>query len=141
MAQQVEERVEAGARRWRDDWPVAVGAAGAAAATWVVLTQVASVDLAVRSGSGDLHVNLVSVIVTSLVVALAGAWLLRLLERSTPQARTIWTLVAVVVWAASFFGPLGARSLAAGLRLALLHAVVGSVVVIGLRRRHSDRLA
>ena len=75
------------------------------------------------------------------ILSLAGAWLLRLLERSTPQARTIWTLVAVVVWAASFYGPLGARSLAAGLGLALLHAVVGSVVVIGLRRRHSDRLA
>lgn len=135
MSQLVEERTEQPTRRWRDDWPVAVVAAGAAAVVWVVATQVASVDLAVRAGSGTQHVNVVSVIVTALVVATAGAGLLRFLERRTAQARTIWTAIAVSVLAVSLTGPLGARSVEAGLWLAALHVVVGSVVVVGLRRR------
>jgi len=135
VSQLVEERTEQRTRRWRDDWPVAVVAAGAAAAVWVVATQVASVDLAVRAGSGTQHVNVVSVIVTAVVVAMAGAGLLRFLERRTAQARTIWTAIAVAVWVVSLAGPLGARSVAAGLWLAVLHLVVGGVVVVGLRRR------
>jgi hypothetical protein len=135
MSQLVEERTEQSTRRWRDDWPVAVVAAGAAAAVWVVATQVASVDLAVRAGSGIQHVNVVSVIVTALVVAIAGAGLLRFLEARTPQGRTIWTAIAVAAWVVSVAGPLGARSVAAGLWLAALHLVVGSVVVVGLLRR------
>jgi Family of unknown function (DUF6069) len=135
MSQLVEDRTEQRTRRWRDDSPVAVVAAGAAAVVWVVATQVASVDLAVRAGSGTQHVNVVSVIVTALVVAMAGAGLLRFLERRTAQARTIWTAIAVAVWAVSLTGPLGARSVEAGLWLAALHVVVGSVVVVGLRRR------
>jgi hypothetical protein len=141
MSQLIEKQTEVPARRWRDDWPVAVTAAVAAAAVWVVATQLASVDLAVRSGSGTQHINVVSVIVTSVVVALVAGWLLRLLERRTPRGRTIWTVVAVAIWVLSLAGPLGARSLAAGLWLALLHLVVGSVVIVGLRRLHTDRVA
>jgi putative Ca2+/H+ antiporter (TMEM165/GDT1 family) len=135
MSQLVEERTEQGSRRWRDDWPVAVVAAGAAAVVWTLATQVASVDLAVRSGSGTQHVNVVSVIVTALVVAMAGDGLLRWLERRTARGRTIWTVIACAVWVLSLVAPLGARSTAAGLWLAALHVVVGSVVVVGLRRR------
>lgn len=141
MSQLIEKRTEVRAGRWRDDWPVAVTAAVAAAAVWVLATQLASVDLTVRSGSGTQHVNVVSVIVTSVVVALVAGWLLRLLERRTPRGRTIWTVVAVAIWVLSLAGPLGARSLAAGLWLALLHLVVGSVVIVGLRRLHTDRVA
>lgn len=135
MSQVVEERTEQRTRRWRDDWPVAVVAASAAAVVWVLATQVASVDLAVRSGSGTQHINVVSVIVTTLVVAMTGAGLLRFLEHRTAQARTIWTAVACAVWVVSLAGPLGARSVEAGLWLAALHIVVGSIVVVGLRRR------
>jgi len=135
MSQLVEERTEQGTRRWRDDWPVAVVAAAGAAAVWVVATQVASVDLAVRAGSGTQHVNVVSVIVTALVVAVAAAGLLRFLEARHPEGRTIWTAIAVAVWVISVAGPVSARSVEAGLWLAALHVVVGSVVVVGLLRR------
>ncbi|HEX5088824.1 MAG TPA: DUF6069 family protein [Nocardioides sp.] len=135
MSQLIEERTEQRMRRWRDDWPVAVVAAAAAAVVWVLATQVASVDLAVRSGSGTQHVNVVSVIVTAVVVAMAGAGLLRFLERRTARPLTTWTAIASIVWALSLVGPLGARSAAAGLWLAALHVVVGAVVVVGLRRR------
>jgi len=83
MSQLVSERTEQRTRRWRDDWPVAVVAADAAAVVWVLATQVASVDLAVRSGSGTQQINVVSVVVTAVVVAMAGAGLLRFLERRT----------------------------------------------------------
>jgi hypothetical protein len=141
MSQLVGERVKEGSRRWRDDWPVAVTAAGAAAAVWVVATQVASVDLAVRAGSGTRHVNLISVVVTAMVVAMAGTGLLRFLERRTEQSRTIWTAIAVAVLVVSLTGPLGARSVPAGLWLAALHLVVGAVVLLGLRRRHGVDVA
>jgi hypothetical protein len=138
MGQLVEERTEVRVRRWRDDWPVAVTAAVAGAVVRVLATQVASVDLAVRSGSGTQHVNVVSVIVTALVVAMAGVGLLRFLERRTERGRTTWTAVAVAVWVLSLAGPLGARSLAAGLSLAAMHVVVGAVVVVGLRGHGRD---
>src|SRR5262245_35082971 len=135
MSQLVEERTEHHTRNWRDDWQVAVVAAAAAAAVWVVATQLFSVDLAVRSGPATQHVNVVSVVVTAVVVAMTGAGLLGFLERRTAQGRVIWTVIAVAVWVVSFAGPLGAQSVAAGLWLAAMHVVVGAVVVVGLLRR------
>ena len=136
----VQGRVVQSVGTWRDDWPVAVVAAGAAALVWVVGT-VAGVEVAVRSGSGTHEVGLVSVIVTTVVVAVAAAGLLRVLERRTPAARSVWTGIALAVWVVSFAGPAGARTLSAGLTLAALHLVVGAVVIVGLRHRHADRVA
>jgi hypothetical protein len=122
----------------RDDWPVAVVAAVAAAVVWVGAT-VTGVDVAVGSGSSARGVGLVSVVVTALVVSVAGAGLLRVLERRTQRARRVWTGIASAVWVVSLVGPTGARSMSAGLTLAALHLVVGAVVIIGLRRRHAGR--
>ena len=135
MSQPNDERAE-GTTGWQDDWPVATGAAVLAAAVWVVATQVLGVDLALGTGQ---QVNVVSVVVTSLVVAVAGAGLLRVLERRTAHGLRTWTVIAGVVWGLSFAGPLRAATVAAGLGLACLHLVVGGVVVLGLRRRHAVR--
>ena len=136
------ETMQDGARKvvgtWRDDWPVAVVSAGAAAVVWVGAT-VAGVDLAVRSGSSTRDVGLVSAVVTAVVVAVAGAGLLRVLERRTPEACRVWTGVAMAVWVVSLVGPASARTVQAALTLAALHLVVGAVVIVGLRRRHADR--
>jgi len=134
MSQLVEERVDVRARRWRDDWPLAVAAAVAAAVDWVAATQVAGVDLAVGSDSDAQRVGVVSVIVCAVVVTLAASGLLRFLETRTAHARAIWVVVALVVGLVSLAGPLGASSLQAGLWLVSLHAVVGSVVLVGLLR-------
>jgi len=123
---------------WLEDWPVAVVSAGAAAVVWVGATA-AGVDLAVRSGSSTRDVGLVSAVATAVVVAVAGAGLLRVLERRTPGARRVWTGVAMAVWVVSLAGPASARTVPAGLTLAALHLVVGAVVIVGLRRRHADR--
>jgi hypothetical protein len=130
MTQLMEERTETRARTWRDDWPLAVAAAVAASIDWVMATQAAGVDLAV----GSQQINVVSVIVTAAVVTLAASGLLRFLESRTARGRSIWTGVAIVVGLLSLAGPLGANTLQAGLWLVSLHAVVGSVVLIGLRR-------
>ena len=87
----------------------------------------------------SLYVGLVSVVVTAVVVAVAGAGLLRVLERRTPEARRVWTGVAMAVWVVSLVGPASARTVQAALTLAALHLVVGAVVIVGLRRRHADR--
>ena len=144
---------------WHDDWPVAVVAGAASAAVWAVATvagvafaspgipndatkpTVAAVDLAVESGSSPRDIGLVSVIVTAVVVAVAGAGLLRLLERRTSRGRRTWTAIAVALWAVSFAGPAVAASGSAALTLVALHLVVGAVVVVGLLRRHPDRVA
>jgi hypothetical protein len=141
MSQQVMERKAQTATRWTGDGKVALLAAGAAALVWVVATQAGGVDLAVRSGSGTQHITVVSVVVTTLVVTLAAAGLLRILERRTTRGWAIWTAIAGSVWVVSFAGPLGARSVSAGLVLAALHLLVGAVVVVGLRRHHADRVA
>jgi hypothetical protein len=141
MSQQVMDRTMRPVTGWRADWPVALVAAGVGALVWVAATQVAGVQLAVRSGSSTRDIGVVSVIVTALVVALAAGGLLRVLERRTERGRAVWTAVAAAVWLVSFAGPLGARTAAAGLWLAALHLVVGVVVVVGLRRLHPDRVA
>lgn len=138
MGETVHDRAVQAVGTWRDDWPVAVVAAGAAAVVWTVAT-VAGVNVAVRSGSGSREVGLLSVVVTAVVVAAAGAGLLGILERRTPDARRVWTGVAMAVWVVSLAGPAGARTVPAGLTLAALHLVVGAVVVIGLRGRHANR--
>jgi hypothetical protein len=93
----------------------------------------AGVDLLVRSGSGSREVTLGAVVLTPLLVGLAALRLLRTLERRTARGLRTWTVVAVVVWALSFAGPISATHLSAGLVLATLHLAVGAVVVVGLR--------
>jgi hypothetical protein len=114
---------------------VAVAAAGLAALAWAV-ARAAGIELTVRSGSGTREVNLVAVVVTSLVVAIAGAALLKVLERRTAHGRRLWTVVASAVWVMSLSGPLSATEPSAFLVLAGLHLLVGAVVVTGLRRTH-----
>lgn len=134
-----EKRACAPRGRVRDAWPVAVVAAAAAALVWCLATLVASVDLTVRTGSGSQPVNVVSVIVTSIVVTLAGAGLLQVLDRRTRRGLAIWTWVALTVLAMSLTGPLAATSPAAGVTLVALHLLVGGVVIVGLRARHPGR--
>jgi hypothetical protein len=110
-----------------------VGIAAAIAALVWLAAEAAGVDLDVHAGSGSRPIGLVSVIVTVAVIAAGGAGLLRLLERRTSRALRVWTIVAVAVWVVSFAGPLSAMRLEGGLVLALLHLVVGAVVVGGLR--------
>jgi hypothetical protein len=134
MTQLMETEAGTRSRTWRDDWPLAVAVALAAAGDWMMATQAAGVDLAVGSGSGTRHIGVVSVVVTAVVVTLAASGLLRFLESRSSRGRTIWTVIAVVVALLSLAGPLGATSFQAGMWLVSLHALVGTAVLFGLRR-------
>jgi hypothetical protein len=140
MGQLVGERAEIDCGSWRDDLPVAATAALVSGLGWVSARS-AGIDLAVRTGSGTQHVSLVSVVVTAVVVAMAAGGLLRALERRTDAALRWWTTIASAVLVVSFVGPLGARTVAAGLVLAGLHLLVGGVVVVAFRRRRRGRVA
>ena len=136
MTQQLSEHSYTRRSTARADGAVILLATGLAALARTLFTQVTEVDLAARAGSGTTHVGLLSVVVTALVVALAATGLLRVLERRTKSARRIWTVIAVVVWAMSFAGPLGAITVRAGLGLACLHLLVGASIICCLRRIH-----
>lgn len=140
MSGLVQEQATRRVGAWRDDVTVAVVAAGSAALVWVG-ARLLGVDLAVRSGSGTREIGLVSVIVTAVVVALAGGGLLRVMERRAARAGRVWTAVALTALVVSLAGPACAATLSAGLALAAMHLVVGAVVIIGLRRRLADRVA
>ncbi|MFL6136157.1 MAG: DUF6069 family protein [Nocardioidaceae bacterium] len=140
MGQPVQEHARRGARSWRDDLPVAATAALTSGLGWAV-ARVCGVDLVVQTGSATQHVNVISVVVTAVVVTIAGGGLLRVLERRTKAAVRLWTTIAAAVLLVSLAGPLGAENVAAGLVLAGLHLVVGGVVIVGLRRSALGRVA
>ncbi|MEU8223917.1 DUF6069 family protein [Kribbella sp. NPDC048915] len=112
-----------------------VGAAALAAlADWLVLGPLAGISLDARQG-GTQHIGAGAIAVSTVVVAFAGWGLLAILERRTPRAQNIWTLIAAIVCTTSLFSPLDSGiGLGAKLGLASLHLVVGAVVIFGLRR-------
>jgi hypothetical protein len=103
----------------------------------VVVGPLAGIRLTVHSGFGSArHVEQVGVAQVAVVSLLAGlaAWaLLAVLERRTARPRRTWTVVAAVVLALSLAGPMSATSTTAGITLACLHVLVGSVLIFGLR--------
>jgi Family of unknown function (DUF6069) len=114
---------------------VVVGMAAAAALVdWVILVPLAGLTLTARQG-GTQHIGAAAVLISTVFVSFAGWGLLAILERRTPRARDIWTIVATIVCITSLGSPL-TNGIGAGAKLGLasLHLVVGAVVVLGLRR-------
>jgi hypothetical protein len=110
-----------------------LGAVGAAAAAWAVLTQLGEVDLA--AGSPPVTVGLAQVVLTAAVAGFAGWALLAAFERWTAAPRRNWRIAAVSVLVVSLVGPL---TMAAGLAmggLVTLHVVVGAALIVGFSSR------
>jgi hypothetical protein len=106
----------------------------AAVAWWAVLTQAVDVTLEAKQGS-TIHIGAASVIGASLAMAFAGWALLAILEHNTVAARKAWTITATIACALSLTSPLTAGiGTGAKLGLASLHLVVGSLIILGLRR-------
>jgi hypothetical protein len=104
-------------------------------ATWAVLAPLAGIELKAEQGSSTTEVTGVAVFLAATVSAFAGWGLLALLERRTVNARKIWTILAIAACILSLGSPLvSGIGVGAKLGLALLHLVVGAVVVLGLRR-------
>jgi hypothetical protein len=110
-----------------------LGAVGAAAAAWAVLTQFGGVDLV--AGSPPATIGFAQVVLTAAVAGLAGWALLAAFERWTAAPRRNWRIVAVSVLVVSLIGPL---TMAAGLAmggLVTLHVVVGAALIVGFSSR------
>lgn len=123
---------------------LAAGTAAAAALVgWVVAGPIAGVDLAVRIGSAATapqHIGLASVLVVSLLAAMAAWGMLAVLERRTKHGRRIWTVLALVLLVFSLSGPLtGGITVAAKVALALLHLTVAAVLIPMLLRTRPTR--
>ncbi|MEJ3652221.1 DUF6069 family protein [Actinomycetes bacterium KLBMP 9759] len=111
-----------------------VGATVAAVVVWGVALLV-GVDLQVSMAGTPMQIGVVAVILNALVPSLLGWAVLAVLERRTRRARTIWTVVALVVTLLSLAGPLtGAADPGSLITLVLLHLVVAAVLVPALRR-------
>lgn len=109
-------------------------AALVALADWAILAPLAGLTLEARQG-GTQHIGAIAVVVSTIFVSFAGWALLSILERRTPRARTIWTVVATIVCVTSLGSPLtNGIGPGAKLGLASLHLVVGAIVILGLRR-------
>ena len=107
-----------------------VGAVG-----WLVAVPGFGVTLRVpMAGHPSMAIGLPQVILTAVVVALAGWALLTILEARTPRARTIWTRVASAVLVLSYAAPLTAgAALSTTAVLMVLHSIVGLTLIAGLR--------
>ncbi|MFE6645754.1 DUF6069 family protein [Nocardioides sp. NPDC057772] len=127
-------------QRTRVGWPRIAGTAAAAAVTatvvWLLWTAVGGVDLEVKSGgAGAQQIGIGSVVISSLLIALAGGALLRWWQGRSERGTRRWTILAVGIAVLSLITPTSALTVAAGLGLVSLHVVVAVVVIAGLRRR------
>jgi|HubBroStandDraft_1064217.scaffolds.fasta_scaffold08373_6 hypothetical protein len=111
------------------------GAVLAAVAVWVVAVPLLGVHLLVRFGSGAAEtVGVDYVVGASVIASLAGWGLLAMLERRTSRARSIWTVVAIVVLLVSLSLPLSvAATTASKIVLALMHVAAAAVLIPVLR--------
>ena len=107
-------------------WSVLVGAPLAALVVWGIASLA---DVSLVAGNPPATVGPVSVVVVSVVVALA-AWGVRAVFFR--RHRTGWFVTCGVVLLVSLLGPLGAATAAATFFLALMHLAVAAVVIPGL---------
>jgi hypothetical protein len=133
----------AGGRR-RARLLVAAAAVLAAEALWALAELGFGLDLrapATALSPQPADIGPVLVAVGCGAAALAAWGLLALLERLTARARTIWTIVAVVVLVASLGTPLLGSGVTAANRavLELLHLAVAAVLIPALRRTAASR--
>ena len=134
MTSRTEDRTTVSTRR-RNRALTVLAAVVVAVVVWAVAALLLGLDMQAVQGGAATTVGIGSVVAASAVASLAGWALLAVLERFTPRAMTIWTVVAVLVTVLSLAGPLGnAATLAAGAPLAVMHLVVGAVVIVGFRR-------
>jgi uncharacterized protein DUF6069 len=124
----------------RTSWSTELVGAGAAVVCalvlWTTLVPLGGVDLSADLGGSVKQIGALDVGLTALGAGLIGLLALRVLERFTPKARTIWTVTALVVLVLSYAGAAMATSTAAMWSLIGLHTLVAAVVIaVGVRSR------
>lgn len=116
-----------------------VGAAAAVACVlvlWATLVPLGGLELAADMGGSVKQIGVLDIALTAFGAGLVGLLALRVLERFTGRAVTIWTVTALVVLVLSYGGALMAVSTAAMWALIGLHSVVAAVIIaVGVRTR------
>lgn len=118
-------------------WSVAVAAALAASAVWLLAVPLGGVRLV--AGQPPATVTLLSVVVVAVLVTVA-AWGVRtvLLRAVHPRRRLVWwRVICLATFAVSLLGPLGAASLPALGALLAMHVSVGAAILVGLAPRRT----
>jgi drug/metabolite transporter (DMT)-like permease len=108
----------------------------AALIVWGV-SQAANAELLMQAAEGEepTEITFAWVAGFALLAALLGWGVLALLERFTPHALKIWTIVAVVIFLASLSAPYTSDASSATQNwLALMHLAVAAVLIPGLYR-------
>ncbi|MCD2443111.1 DUF6069 family protein [Agromyces sp. SYSU K20354] len=106
---------------------------------WIVAS-VAGVGFEVTSPAiGTLTIDVPLVIVSTIPLALAAWGVLALLERRTPRARTIWTVIAIAVLVLSL-PPLALldATIATKVALGIMHLAAGVPLILMLRHGARD---
>lgn len=122
-------------QRHNTRWLTVLVAMSAASLLYAIAGPLLGINLEVRAGTGVQTVEGLAVVMSSLLIGLAGWGLLTLLRKVTPKGTTVWRVLASVLLVVSLLGPLGATSVAAGAVLLAMHLVVGGLLLWGLPRR------
>jgi hypothetical protein len=109
----------------------AAGGALAAALAWIVEVPLLGIHLNVRFGTGHIQAIAIGQVIGVTVAATLLGWLLlALLERRTPHARPLWTVIVLAALAASLVLPLAAATTtSAAVGLIVMHLSVGAAVI------------
>jgi hypothetical protein len=109
----------------------AAGGALGAALAWIVEVPLLGIHLNFRFGAGHTQtIAIGQVIGVTVAASLLGWLLLALLERRTPQARLLWTTIALAALAASLALPLAAATTtSATIGLIVMHLTVAAAVI------------
>jgi hypothetical protein len=114
----------------------AAGGALAAAVAWIAEVPLLGIHLTFRFGTG--HIQTIAagqVVGVTVAASLLGWLLLALLERRTPNARVLWTAIALAALVASLALPLAAATTtAAVVGLIVMHVTVAAVVIPAMAR-------
>jgi len=122
--------------RWRRRAYVCLGATAAAVAVYVLAVPLLGIDVQVPESPGSKVKHALpfgGVVLMALLSSLAGWGVLALLERITSRARSIWTVLALIVLAVSM-PYLPGYTAAERVVLALMHGSLAAVLIGGLRR-------
>ena len=115
---------------------ITLAAIAAAVVVYLLFVPIGGVDVKVPEAPGSrvlAPLEFGAVVGAATIACLAGWAFLTVLERFTPRARTIWTVVALVVF-------LGTLPYMPGFRvmdrvmLIVMHSALAAVLILGLRR-------
>ncbi|MBP8918827.1 MAG: hypothetical protein KBG85_03900 [Micropruina sp.] len=121
---------------WSTELVGAAAAVACALVLWATLVPLGGLELAADMGGSVKQIGVLDIALTAFGAGLVGLLALRVLERFTGRAVTIWTVTALVVLVLSYGGALMAVSTAAMWALIGLHSVVAAVIIaVGVRTR------